>query len=63
MNIVFRKKLEREPIVDNPNFLQSDYPTDYPTSDIRPSCIVHTIRRIVQAWKLHTDILFLEGIS
>ena len=30
--------VEREPAVDNPIFLQSDYTTDYPLSDIPPSC-------------------------
>ena len=32
--------LEREPVVDYPTFLWSDYPTDYPISDTRPPVVV-----------------------
>ena len=32
-------KLEREPVVDYPTFLWSDYPTDYPISDTRPPVV------------------------
>ena len=32
--------VEREPVVDNPTILRSDNPTYYPTSDIRPTCIL-----------------------
>ena len=32
-------QLEREPVVDYPTFLWSDYPTDYPISDTRPPVV------------------------
>ena len=32
--------LEREPVVDYPTFLWSDYPTDYPISNTRPPVVL-----------------------
>ena len=39
MGQIYLSLLEREPVVDYPTFLWSDYPTDYPISDTRPPIV------------------------
>ena len=37
--IMYQFAIEREPVVDYPTSLWSDYPTDYPISDTRPPVV------------------------